>query len=84
MGVAVAVGLAVPLPAPVMLMLSDLPALLTIVSVADFLPSDDGVKTIDNWQLPSAARLPTQVPVGTNSEFDDAAELISTGVEFGL
>ncbi len=77
-------GLAVPLPAPVILTMSDLLALLTIVKVADFLPSDDEVKTIETSQLPSAARLPTQLPAGTNSEFEDAAELISIGVEFGL
>ncbi len=68
-----------------MLTLSGLPlALLTIVNFADFLPSDDGVKTIDTTQSLPAARLPIQLADGTNSGFDDSIELILIGIEFGL
>src|SRR5208337_2746183 len=83
--VAVGLGTGVPMPSPVMLTLSDLLlAPLTIVSFADFLPSDDAVKTIDTAQLPSAARLPTQLPEGTNSGPCGSIELISIAIEFGL
>ena len=59
-------------------------ALSTIVSSADFLPSDDGVKTIDTTQVLSAARLPIQLSDGTNSGFDDAIELILIAFGLGL
>ena len=89
-GVAVRVGVAVavsgaPLPSPFIFTLTDfLLALLPIVSFADFLPSDDGVKTTDTSQLLSAAKVPTHVVDGTNSGFEELTELISIDAEFGL
>ena len=83
--VSVGVATAVPAPSPFMLTLSGLLlALLTMVSFADFLPSDDGAKTTDTSQSPSAARLATQLPEGTNSGFADATEVTSIAIEFGL
>jgi hypothetical protein len=80
-----AVTTGAPLPAPVILTSSALLlALLAIISFADFSPSDDGVNTIDTTQVPFAARLPTQLADGTNSGFDDAIELMSIAIEFGL
>lgn len=83
-GVAVG-GSGVPLPFPFMLTLTDFwLALLPIVSLADFLPSDDGVKTTDTSQLPSAAKDPTHIVDGTNSGSEELTELISIDIGFGL
>ena len=83
--VAVGVGTGEPLPSPFRLTSTGSAlALLAIISFPDFLPSDDGVKTIDTTHSPPAGRLPTQLSDGTNSGSDDSIELISTAVEFGL
>jgi hypothetical protein len=56
----------------------------TIFSFADFLPSDDGVKTTDTAHCPMAGRLATQVSEGTKSAFDELIELTANAVELGL
>jgi hypothetical protein len=82
--VGVEVGTGAPLPSPVIAILSDLPLALLIVKFADFLPSDNGVNTIDMSQRPSAAKLVTQSCEATNCPLDELMKLTSTAIEFGL